>query len=60
MPTVRIKASEHKVCVFCDCRAEFATVGLTIVQFCPDCRDYKGLITVEEWEDKTGEVWEDA
>jgi len=25
---------------------------------CFDCQDYKGVMTMKEWEDYTGEVWE--
>ena len=40
-----------KVCVFCDTRvSDF---------YCPECMEYKGIMTIAEWEDYTGEVWED-
>lgn len=39
-----------KVCVFCD--------TATVLPVCVGCEEYKGLMTVEEWEDYTGEVWE--
>jgi hypothetical protein len=39
-----------KVCVFCD--------NATVLPVCVGCEDYKGLMTVEEWEAYTGETWE--
>lgn len=38
------------VCVFCDCE--------TTDPYCPECEEYKGLMTVEDWQDYTGEVWQ--
>ena len=41
---------ERKVCVFCD--------QDTYMPACPTCLEYKGLMSISEWEDYTGEVWE--
>ena len=41
---------DTKVCVFCDREVS----GYS----CPDCGEYKGLMTIEAWESYTGEVWE--
>ena len=38
------------VCVFC-------TQTLMNVM-CFDCKEYKGVMTMKEWEEYTGEVWE--
>lgn len=38
-----------KVCVFCD--------QDTRLPYCASCQEYKGLMTVQEWENYTGEVW---
>lgn len=38
------------VCVFCD-----VPMGNIV---CPECGDYKGAVSVEEWEAQTGEKWE--
>ena len=46
-----IDDNDHKVCVFCD--------QATDLPYCPDCEEYKGLMTIAEWEDHTGETWED-
>lgn len=43
-------AGEEKVCVFCD--------DVTTLPYCGGCQEYKGLMTIEEWEDYTGETWE--
>lgn len=42
---------ERKVCVFCD--------QDTYMPACPTCLEYKGLMTIDEWESYTGETWED-
>jgi len=39
-----------QVCVFCD--------GATTLPYCAPCQEYKGLMTISEWEAYTGEVWE--
>lgn len=39
------------VCVFCDNEVHG--------DYCHNCQEYKGLMTVAEWEAYTGEVWED-
>ena len=38
------------VCVFCD-----VVIDLIV---CPDCGDYKGAVTVAQWEEMNGEKWE--
>jgi len=47
----RLSDLDTKVCVFCD--------TATVRYACPDCGEYKGLMSIEEWESYTGEVWED-
>jgi hypothetical protein len=42
---------EARVCVFCD--------ELTDTFYCSKCQEYKGLMTILEWEKYTGEVWEE-
>jgi hypothetical protein len=42
--------SEVMVCVFCD--------QDTTLPYCALCHEYKGLMTVAEWESYTGETWE--
>jgi hypothetical protein len=42
---------EVMVCVFCDRQV--------MDPFCGYCQEYKGLMTITEWESYTGEVWED-
>lgn len=42
---------EVKVCVFCD--------NTTSLWYCPSCHEYKGLMTIEDWESYTGEVWDE-
>ena len=39
------------VCVFCD--------QDTTLPYCTSCEDYKGLMTVADWESYTGEVWDE-
>ena len=43
--------NDIQVCVFCD--------NSTALPYCPLCEEYKGMMTIEDWEDYTGEVWED-
>ena len=40
------------VCVFCDCEVDADAF------VCGCCREYKGIMTVSEWESYTGESWE--
>jgi hypothetical protein len=40
-----------KVCVFCDTRVSGT--------YCTDCMEYKGIMSIAEWQDYTGEIWED-
>lgn len=42
-------ADDRMVCVFCDTEVS--------LPYCPCCGEYKGIMTVSEWEDYTGEVW---
>lgn len=49
---LRAKEVNRMVCVYCDAMVE----GL----LCFGCGDYKGMMTIEEWESYTGEVWEYA
>lgn len=37
------------ICIFCD----KAVAG----RFCITCGEYKGLMTINDWEDYTGEIW---
>lgn len=39
-----------QVCVFCD--------SATTLPYCAPCQEYKGLMTIDQWEAYTGEVWE--
>lgn len=41
---------ETMVCVFCDTE--------TSLPYCAGCQEYKGLMTIAQWESYTGEVWE--
>ena len=43
-------ADEATVCVYCD--------TLASLPYCVGCREYKGLMSISEWESYTGEVWE--
>lgn len=48
---IRMVGPDYKICVFCDTP--------TSLYYCPPCNDYKGLMTVDEWEAYTGETWEE-
>lgn len=51
IPVSVLEDEDIKVCVFCDAYAgDF---------FCNQCNEYKGLMTIKEWEAYTGETWED-
>jgi hypothetical protein len=41
---------DFMVCVFCDTEA--------ILPYCRECHEYKGLMSVSDWESYTGEKWE--
>lgn len=41
------------VCVFCDREVSSGDKA------CYFCNEYKGIMTLAEWEDYTGEVWEE-
>ena len=45
-----IDDNDSMVCVFCD--------QDTALPYCALCNEYKGLMTIAEWESYTGEVWE--
>ena len=45
-----IDDGDMMVCVFCD--------QDTTLPYCTWCNEYKGLMTIAEWESYTGEVWE--
>lgn len=51
IPRSILDLDESKVCVFCD--------TLTDEFYCSTCMEYKGLMTIAEWESYTGEKWED-
>jgi hypothetical protein len=46
----RYDESDYMICVFCD--------NSTQMPYCSQCQEYKGLMTVDEWEAYTGETWE--
>lgn len=46
----RYDESDYMICVFCD--------NSTTLPYCAGCEEYKGLMTVDEWEAYTGETWE--
>ena len=46
-----IDSGESMVCVYCDTE--------TTLPYCAGCQEYKGLMTIEDWEAYTGEKWED-
>ena len=41
---------DRKVCVYCDTEV--------YDYFCPSCNEYKGVMSVADWESYTGETWE--
>jgi hypothetical protein len=51
IPVSILDLDEPMVCVYCD--------TLTDTFYCATCQEYKGLMTIAEWEDYTGEKWED-
>jgi hypothetical protein len=51
IPVSILEDEDTKVCVFCD--------TLTDTFYCATCQEYKGLMTISEWETYTGEKWED-
>ena len=53
LPIRLFENDERMVCVFCDIEAE-EEMG-----YCTQCMDYKGIMTISEWETYTGEKWED-
>ena len=51
IPVKLIDNDEVKVCVYCDMQ--------TTELYCGYCMEYKSLMTIPEWEQYTGEVWEE-
>ena len=51
IPISILEDEADKVCVFCD--------TATSEWYCSQCMEYKGLMTIAEWEAYTGEVWVD-
>ena len=39
------------VCVYCDSQVA--------LPFCVKCMEYKGLMTIPQWEQYTNEIWKD-
>lgn len=58
MMMLKMAAQDAKVCVFCDELAVVAAIGDKYYPVCPTCDDFKGLMTIEQWENYTGERWE--
>lgn len=50
IPVSFLDHEDSMVCVFCD--------TMTDLDYCISCNEYKGLMTVSEWESYTGETWE--
>ena len=46
-----VTIKDQMVCVFCDKLAD--------LPWCHYCHEYKGLMTIAEWESYTGETWEE-
>ena len=44
--------SSVRICSFCDIEVDADSY------VCPECDEYKGLVTIEEWESVSGEIWE--
>ena len=51
IPANLIEDEDRMVCVYCD--SEVAE------PYCGQCMEYKGLMTIPEWEQYTNEIWED-
>lgn len=51
IPRSVVEFDEDRICVFCD--------TLTDLPYCAGCQEYKGLMTIAEWESYTGETWEE-
>ena len=45
-----IDDEDRMVCVFCD--------QDTTLPYCALCQEYKGLMTIAQWEAYTGEAWQ--
>jgi hypothetical protein len=41
----------YAICVFCD--------SATSLPYCARCNEYKGLMSVSDWESYTGETWDE-
>ena len=46
-----------KICVFCGEAASTLELGGREMEYCHGCREYKGIMTVADWEEYTGEKW---
>lgn len=46
-----LDSMDDLVCVYCDNRVYDV--------YCHDCMEYKGIMTIEDWQNYTGEIWED-
>ena len=42
--------ADYMICVFCDTETD--------LPYCVGCQEYKGLMSVSDWESYTGEKWE--
>ena len=47
-----METADRYVCTHCD--VEVANFAIT----CHECGDYSGIVTMQEWEQSTGEEWE--
>jgi len=52
VPVSLLETDERLVCVFCD---NEVSVDIPV---CMACGEYKGIMTVSEWEAYTGESWD--
>ena len=44
---------DRYVCLFCDIEVSMDSIT------CKSCQDYKGIVTMLNWEEINGEEWED-
>jgi hypothetical protein len=51
IPVSVLDNEDRMVCVFCDTE--------TTLPYCASCNEYKGLMTITEWEAYTSEKWEE-
>jgi hypothetical protein len=52
VPPVVLTHHDHLVCVFCDNELP------SDARVCMTCREYKGVMTVEAWQDYLGRTWD--